>query len=421
MVIEPLRGWHPNPSRFDPSELISPVYDTIGPEEHRALDARPFNAAQFTSRRSDMPVNRFTALAVRKLNAALHAQAYVRDPTPAFYVYSIEYRPEPDILETIPVEDRRPAYLLIGLVGALSLEHPEDIALHERTFPDRVEERIRLERATGMHNAPIVAGYRMENHTVNDLLENHLGLDRRRLKFDADRPPLVEAKLHGSTHRLWALTDPRLISRLRSLFRRKRVMILDGHHRFTAARQMATDGERVYPLTMLVEAHDRALLLLPWHRVVARKQRPFAALQKAALRHFPDVEPLEPDLSLPAYLEVLRGVRNQGRQGFLAVGRSSAWLARGGPLRNEGEDFQLLHRFLEGELRLEAGKFSFVRSPGEALEEARESDGTAFLLPPIAIEGVEREAFAHRFMAQKSTMFLPKVAEGLIFSHLKDP
>ena len=71
---------------------------------------------------------------------------------------------------------------------------------------------------------------------------------------------------------------------------------------------------------------------------------------------------------------------------------------------------------LRARMGLDPARFGFVASPHLSLRQAREEGGVAFLLPPLSIEGVEREAFAHRCMAQKSTMFLPKVAEGVLFA-----
>ncbi len=419
--LEPLRAWHPDPSRFDPNDLVAPVYDTIGWEEHRQLEARPHNAAQFTSRRTDMAVGDFVQLATRKLTEAKRAGAYIRDEVPGLYVYSIEYRPEPDILETIPEEHRRDRYMLLGLVGALSMENLEEVALHERTFTDRVEERVELERATGIHNAPIMAGYQMADHQVNDLLERDLGLDRRNLSFEANRAPLVVASLHGSVHRLWSITEPATVEALQRKLQPTRILILDGHHRYTAARHLREQGHGVLPLTILVEADDRALLLLPWHRVLVSTQWGPEAIRSKLLEEFPRAQRLDPSPRADGSLTRLRELRDGKTQGFLMRSGVGTYIVTGPPLEHEGDNFQLLHRFLEETLRVDPASLSFVRSPAQATEEAQRSNGTAFLVPPLSMEGVAEEAFARRVMAQKSTMFLPKVAEGVLFSQLSDP
>lgn len=414
----PVRGWHPDPSRGEASRLVSPVYDTLGPEDHRRFDALPHNAATFTSRRTDLPVDAFLVEAKQRIDAALASGAYLQDAAASLYIYAIGYRPPEEILETLPPERRRPEYLLLGLVGALPEDagRSPDIALHERTFSDRVEERARLTERTGMSFAPIVAGYTASSHALNDLLEGYLGMDRRHLAFRGSRPPLVEASLDGAEHRLWRLEDPEIASKVQELLRAQRVLILDGHHRFTAARRLQERGRPVRPLAMVVEAHDVALLLLPWHRVLPPTLLTYDAFLAKAKGAFPSVEELPSGTALPELLGAVGRLRPQGHRGFLAVGPSGSVLVTGPSGEEEGRDFEILHHFLESDLKLDAARFSFVRSPREAVRQARADGGVAFLLPPLSFRGVEQEAFADRVMAQKSTMFLPKVAEGVLFA-----
>lgn len=414
----PVRAFHPDPDRGDASRLISPVYDTLGPEDHRRFEALPHNAATFTSRRSDLRVDEFLSEADQRLHAALSEGAFVQDRTPSLYVYAIRYHPPPEIHEMVPVERRRPDYLLLGLVGAL----PEDagrspqIALHERTFQDRVEERARLTERTRTHFAPIMAGYTPDSHAINDLIERYLGMDRRHLSFQGTVRPLVEANLDGATHRLWRLEDPEVGQEIDRLLRRQRILVLDGHHRFTAASQLQARGVPVRPLTMLVEARDKALLLLPWHRVLSPRDLTYEEFLERSRRFFPKVSEV-PGAGGPAEaIAAARELRASGRRGFVAAGPKGLALVEGRASPEEGADYEELHRFLEGELHLDPSRFSFVRSARQAIGQARLEGGVGFVLPPLSFPGVEREAFAHRVMAQKSTMFLPKVAEGVLFA-----
>jgi uncharacterized protein (DUF1015 family) len=417
--LHPVRAWHPNIRDFDPAKLVSPVYDTLDAVEHRRYAAMQHNAANFTSRMTDTPVATFLEQALGNLRAALAGKAYLRDEEPGLYVYSITYRPERDILEMLAPADRRPEYMLLGLVGALPLDEqpPDTIALHERTFSDRVEERVQLTERTGKHFAPIMVGYNPQSHAVNDLLEDYLGLDRRNLAFDAKVPPLVEVTLYGHTHRLWSIEDAPVIARLQGLLQGERVLILDGHHRFTAAMKLHERGRKVKPLTMLVEAHDKALLLLPWHRYLPPSVLTHEHFRKmAGDAGFAGVKDLPAGDADGKLHEILRHLRTRGERGFIASGRGSAQLVTGSPSDDEGSDYEILHGFLEGRLGLDPESFVFVRSATEAVRLARDGGGVAFIIPPLSLEGVEKGAFAHRFMAQKSTMFQPKVAEGVIFA-----
>ena len=420
--LRAVRAYHPDPERGNASELVSPVYDTLSDEDHLRYGSRRFNAASFTSRPRGVPLSDFLRDAPRRLKEALNAGVYRQDPDPSLYIYGIRFRPEEEIQLELPASDRREEYLLLGLVGGLEIssDDPRDIALHEKVFPDRVEERIRLTDATGTSFAPILAGYTLPSHEVNDLLEEFLGINRRALEFTPQVPPLVEATLGRSVHMLWRLDDEPRALRVQRLLAERRILILDGHHRYTAALARRREGKASLPLTMLVEGHDRALILLPWHRWVSPQVLSWETFRVRApeVLGAPRVVPGPP--SETEILQRLRGLRETGQRGFVAVGPDATWVITGPPDRDEGADYQLLHGLLEGTLGVESREMEFVPSVREALRRRSRPEGeggVAFLLPPLATERVERTAFeTHRVMAQKSTMFLPKVAEGVIFA-----
>jgi len=424
-VVElfPFRAWHPNPSLGDPSSLVCPVYDTISPEEFARFYSQPHNAARFVPRPQGMPVEQFLLSAVGHLGEALAAKAYVQDDRPGFYVYGIRYRPPPDIAETIEPSERRSEYLLLGLVGTLDLDrvgHGE-VALHERTFADRVDERVSLADATGMNFAPIMAGYHHPDHRLNDRLEEILGLDRRLLAFDSRTPPVVSARLDGTTHYLWKVDDPESVRSIQVQLQGTRLLILDGHHRYTAAARRHYDGQRTLPLVMLVEGGDRALQVLPWHRVLPGDVVAPEGVVEALHETFPGVKGVGLPPRVENMVSYLREMRREGRRGFLALTDAFTLEVPGTSSPDVGADFDLLHSFVEEQLAVDPHELHFVRSPRRAMDEAiglsEGIPGTAFLLPGITEHGIEERAFGSgTLMAHKSTMFLPKVAEGVVFA-----
>jgi uncharacterized protein (DUF1015 family) len=420
--LNPVRAWHPDGTTVDPNQLVCPVYDTLSPADFQRFAGTPLNAAQFVPRPKEVPLDRFVRSAVQHLGTALRSGAYQREATASYYVYGIRYAPPPDILETIDPDDRRSEYLLLGLVGALDfdrLEHGQ-VAMHERTFEDRVDERVALTDATGMCFAPIMAGYHLADHHLNDLLEAELGLDRRRLAFDSKIPPTVEATLDGTTHRLWKIDDPARVAVIEEEVRKLRILILDGHHRFTAFAKRHYAGRRSAPLTMLVEGRDRALQLLPWHRVVRESIRSFGTIAAAATREFNSIERLSGAGTAEGAVARLQAMSRGHQRGFLIAGENQLLEVKEPASDDVGADFDRLHEFLEEDLAIDPASLEFVRSPRLALESISASSasrGTAFLLPGMTEEGIEHRAFDQgSVMAPKSTMFLPKVAEGMLFA-----
>jgi len=417
--LRPVRAWHPNTTGHDVNQLICPVYDTLSDAELRRYAAHPHNAAQFVPRPREMSAPQFVVTAVGRLGQALTAGAFIQDDRPAYYVYGISYVPPADILETIEPAHRRDRYLLLGLVGALPLDSIDagQVAMHERTFADRVAERVALTDATGMSFAPIMAGYHLPDHRLNDHLEHRLGLNRRTLSFEGSVPPVVEAVLDGTTHRLWRIDEPDDLKAVHTLVQELRLLILDGHHRFTAAAQRYHEGRVSAPLTMLVEGQDRALRLLPWHRILPTTAASCESLVAAARREFPVVLDLETRFTVTVAIERLRAMHRDHRRGFVLHHRDRTVEVHGPDSEDVGADFDLLHSFLEDRLGVDPHELEFVRSPRRALDRVADGSATAFLLPDLTEQGIEDRAFGQgTVMAHKSTMFLPKVAEGMLFA-----
>ena len=418
--LSPIRAWHPALTGPPADSLVCPVYDTLSEADFAQYASQPHNAARFVPRPSGMPLATFLERATHELRSAQDARAFVQDDLPSLYVYGIRYVPPDDIVEALAPENRRSDYLLLGLVGALDLaglEHGQ-VALHERTFPDRVAERVALTEATGMSFAPILAGYHASGHPLNDRIEAILGLRRSALEFRSTVPPIAEATVAGTRHLLWRIDEAEPLASLAHEARALRLLILDGHHRFTAAAQRQHDGHRSAPLVMLVDGSDRALQLLPWHRVLVPKVATPAVLLDRARREFETVSPATDVLDPASAGEHLRRMHRDGVRGFLLASELGIHEVRGTPSEDAGADFDQLHEFLDDTLGIDPRSLAFVRSPRAALDAVASSDGgTAFLLPALSARGVEARAFERgEVMAQKSTMFLPKVAEGMLFA-----
>jgi hypothetical protein len=419
----PIRAFHPS----DPAApgLLCPVYDTLSDSELARFAKSPHNAAGFVARPTSSGLAEFLRRAPQRLQTAIQEGAYRQDPDASFYVYGIRYSPPPDILEALPPQSRRAEYLLLGLVGALDLARtPEGlIARHENVFAERVEERARLTEATGMNFAPVMAGYTLPDHGINDLLEKTLGLDRRGLSLEGTATPLVRSTLDGTEHTLWRLGDRSVESTLAQLIEPLRILILDGHHRYGAARgQLRRGGVGTRPLVMLVESRDRALQLLPWQRALSPDTVTLDALRQKAGARFASVQRVDPAQSVDDLLTELGRMALRSERGFLAVDGSAAWKFRGTANPDGGYDFDLLHGYLAEGFHKDAHDFGVFRSPRLAIEAVRSvggpwSGGLALLLPGLHEEAIEHRAFSSgRMMAHKSTMFIPKVAEGVLFA-----
>jgi hypothetical protein len=141
----------------------------------------------------------------------------------------------------------------------------------------------------------------------------------------------------------------------------------------------------------------------------------------AARVAFPETRTLGPATSIESAVGHLHAMSAGRRRGFLLLAPGAALEVPGPASDDAGADFDFLHTFLEEQLGLDPHELEFVRSPRQAVERAAATAhapaGTAFLLPGLTEKGIEERAFGTgRLMAHKSTMFLPKVAEGVIFA-----
>lgn len=417
--LSPFRGYRPNPAVAEGDETICPVYDTLSEGEFEQYGQSPYNAAHFVARPHGASLDEFLRSAKESLDRALAERAYLQDDAASLYVYGIQYVPPADILEEIPLAQRRPEYLLLGLVGSLdigTMRHG-DVALHELTFADRVEERVALTDVSGMSFAPILAGYDDPSHRLNNRIEQLLGLDRRELKFSGRELPVTEGRLGATHHRIWRVDCPEVLEELRSIVRPMRLLILDGHHRFTAAARRSHDGNPSAPLVMVVDGHDRALQVLPWHRFLPEGR--FASREfLRSVERVPEFH--RRSLGPPTVnraLSDLADMREHHRRGFVLAAATGMWEVAGPDSDDVGADFDLLHAFLEDGLGIDPHLLEFHRSVRLALGRIADgAGGSAMLLPALTERGIEERAFgAGAVMAHKSTMFLPKVAEGLLF------
>jgi len=169
---------------------------------------------------------------------------------------------------------------------------------------------------------------------------------------------------------------------------------------------------------MLVDGHDRALQVMPWHRIIPEPRFSSQEFLEAVEREPELTVRACPSSTVEGLVGQLTKMNEAHRRGFLAVTADGAVEVNGEASEDAGADFDLLHAFLEDRIGIEAHDLEFVRSPRRAVERiSQPAHGTALLLPSLSEQGIEKRAFQHGgVMAHKSTMFLPKVVEGLVFA-----
>ncbi len=142
------------------------------------------------------------------------------EAVPALYGYSQEYT----VPDTTTVQTRR---------GFIALGHLYDYAdhivyRHEQTFPKHKSDRLALFKATRTYCEQIYMLYSDPAFTAEQLIFESAG-DAGELAKPADLEIRDE---YDVLHRVWKLTDPRLINLIVTAMQDKKLIIADGHHRY---------------------------------------------------------------------------------------------------------------------------------------------------------------------------------------------
>ncbi|VVB95488.1 Uncharacterised protein [uncultured archaeon] len=412
-------------------KLVCPVYDTIDAANYQKFADEKNNIIHVTARRKDMGRDEFIDHARKNLDRLRDSKILVERKKPAFYIYGIMYTLQPEILAQIPEKDRREHYFAFGLVCLVKVEEigKGNITGHENIFEINTIERYRLMKAAMMNFSPIAAEYSMPGHRLNNLFEEYLGFKRPDFVPNPKKQALVDVTLNGSRHLLWEITDDSLMKKITNMMSEQKLLILDGHHRYTASNLMREKDRIEYTMMLLMERDDRALILLPWHRAVRNFDAGKLALkikEKFSIDAQSDTNgedfysrlrerKNDYDIKLGMYdgknFSILRADEKAVRELSLKRGETV------------GLDLLVLHDWIINPVirgRPEED-VSFNSSPAEAKARVdRKEFDVAFLLNPFSIKDVERKAFVeHKNFPQKSTLFLPKVAEGIVMRRIE--
>jgi uncharacterized protein (DUF1015 family) len=270
VIIKPFKTTILNPGIPDLNKLICPVYDVIDKTEYDNYGNNSNNIIHLTTCNNSVDSVEFIDKAKKNLTRLFTENILKESKHPALYIYGIRYSLPDDMMRDVPGTGERNIYFAFGLVALVKIEPPGkgNIVGHENIFEKNSIERSELMKACRMNFAPIVSEYNMPGHDINIILEDYLGFKRPELVLRDDRPPLVDLTLQNNRHLLWEISDIEVIRNIQELMSDKKLLILDGHHRFSAARRLSKQDGIDYTMMMLMEGGDRALLLLPWHRCI---------------------------------------------------------------------------------------------------------------------------------------------------------
>jgi len=445
--ILPFYGITYNRSKIkDYGLVLTQPYDKITPEMQATYYKRnPYNLVRITKGKDlkgDNDNNNKYTRAAEFLETWLKKNILARDNKRAIYAYHQEYHPPIKGKAAYTVEIRKGFIALMHLVefgkGGV---HP-----HERTLLKPKQDRLSTMRAVGGSTGQIFMLYSDPKLIINSALA----------KVTDHRAPDIKLKDDdGVVHKLWKVTDPKIIKTVQHTMKNRDVFIADGHHRYETALNYLNEmralglkciGNESFENRMMtfVNMDDKGLTVLPTHRLIfGIKNLSFNNLldklkQYFWINEYPCRSPKEEKASRNEFSEDLRMTGQKAHAfGLIVKGVKKYFILT---LKNDKImdrvitekqsptwkrlDVTVLHSLILEKLLginkeqvANEENVNYIRSEDEALDSVRKGGyQMAFILNPTKIEEVKNVSLKGERMPQKSTDFYPKLLSGIVIS-----
>jgi uncharacterized protein (DUF1015 family) len=401
-TIYPFRALRPRPA--DAPRVAAVPYDVVNTDEARALaDGNPLSFLRVSRAELELdpgtnPYDEQVYERAAHNFDALRQSILVVDDEPSVYVYRL----------------RMGDHVQTGVAACVSLdEYDRDIIRkHERTRPDKENDRTRHMLALGAQTGPVFLTYRAAAH-IDGLVQ----------RVTSGDPIAGFTAVDGVQHTLWRVGGADRDALVAAFGRVPLLYIADGHHRAASAARARTALREEHPAAasdaefsrMLAVAfpHDQ-VHILPYNRIVK------------------DLGTLTADSFLDAVRErfdVGAGPATPVQRGELAMYFQGAWhrlLPRTAPDPADAIgslDVSILQDQLVApvlhimDVRTDR-RIDFIGGARGTAELERLVDSgkaaIAFSLYPVSVADLMRVSDAGAIMPPKSTWFEPKLRDGLL-------
>jgi len=416
----------------DLTKVIAPPYDVISKDEQDKL----YKKSAYNFVRLDLNQDADSYNAVAQLLGEWQSQGILeRDETPALYFSTHRFK-----LKSGEQKVR------LGFFALTELQDFSTGAIrpHEKTLDAPKEDRLKLMLACQAQLSPIFVLYAQPKQTVNRILSVAV----------EGMAPFIETELdNGDELKLWRVTEPMVIEKVRGEMADQTLLIADGHHRYEATlryrdhlrseRGPGTGNEAYnFILTYFANIDDDNVVILPTHRLVRGFiHKPFLELEEALQTYFyVEQHPKTPE-GKASFLKALKNAAKKHRVIGASFKRDPRYLVL--RLKNK-RIMQRLAKDLSAPLReLDVSTVHMLilehilgMSPEEQVDGAtirysqdeelvlqtleKEDFQAAFILASTKKEEIQTIVASGEKMPQKSTYFYPKLSSGLIVNKI-DP
>jgi len=385
--------------------VAAPPYDVINTAEARELTRDNPASYLFVSRPevslpegTDEHSDAVYAQGKKNLTRLIADGALVQDPEPRMYLY----------------EQKMGDHTQVGVVACASVsEYERDlIKKHEKTRPEKEDDRTRHIRELGAHDEPVFLTYRAKRDVD--------AVVARGMKT----APVYDMETDdGVRHKLWMLSQDDSLALAKTFERVSALYVADGHHRSAAAArvhgELSGDGGE-HDVFLAVVFPDDQMNILAYNRLVRDPAgRSSEELLTAIRETMKSVEPASSPIpehprTFGLYI---------GGQWYLAKmkDRSFDLTDPVAPLDVSICQDQILGPIFDVKDPRRDKHVDFVGGIRGAAELERRVDSGEFSLAvylhPTQIEELMKVSDAGRLMPPKSTWFEPKLRSGL-FVHV---
>ncbi len=321
-------------------------------------------------------------------------------------------------------------YSFRGIVCRVKLyEFSENVVLpHEETLSKAKEDRFCLMNATGCNISQIYSLY-----------SDKEGVTAKTVMAATDKKAENEfTDNEGVTHRMWRISDKKVLDEICDQFKDRKLYIADGHHRYETAlrykKSVYGRGDSGYVMMFLIDMENDGLVVFPTHRIIKGIEN-FSTekLIEGAKENF-TVEKLENKAEISAKLkagyekcEKVFGYYD-GKESYLFTLKNKDACDKAMPGASDalkGLDVSVLHTLLlEQVLKIDKENMAkqinltYTRDEAEAFAAAESDANACFIINPTRIEEIAAVAAAGEKMPQKSTYFYPKLITGLVMNKI---
>ena len=418
----------------DMSTVICPPYDVIPSYLHEDLHSRnDYNFIRLEDAEQspdDTSTNNKYTRTTATLAQWLNQKILVSEKSPAIYLHDHYFR----------LQGKE--HMRRGIIARVRLEEWDKMIIrpHEGILSAAKEDRQNLLWALKVNTSPVLMMYQDPERKIASLLAK-----------EAHKKPVINTSIpEGDKHKVWAITEPEVISLIAGAMANQPFYIADGHHRYTSALTYRREKMAMMPetspddainfvMSTLVDFADPGLIILAPHRMIRGVSKTILTELVTKLGAFFEVTELSVNTrdawqKLDAVLSQPDGIRlgffGPGMDKFYALKlRDAEVVAEIMPyfhseLYRKLDVSVLDHLILEKILGLGIGssdeiKISFSYDREDAVKQVLKGEyQLVFFLKPIKPELIKAVADANDKMPRKSTYFYPKAPAGLVVNPL---